>query len=107
MEKVRPWCGQRWDRGRLKNRTVAHNVTFLHGRCYFTSRCTVRCLHSTTVLALELFPTHRAVPQQRHRRRGAAGVVCGRLHLSCVVGARDGRRLHAELISRAITALMH
>jgi len=21
MEKVRPWCGQPWDRGRLKNRT--------------------------------------------------------------------------------------
>jgi len=26
MEKVRPWCGQPSDRGRLKNRTVSRNI---------------------------------------------------------------------------------
>ena len=29
MEKVRPWCGQPSDRGRLRNRTALHAV---HGR---------------------------------------------------------------------------
>ena len=26
MEKVRPWCGQPWDRGRLKNRAAMYDV---------------------------------------------------------------------------------
>jgi len=27
MEKVHPWCGQLWDRGRLRNRTGLHVLT--------------------------------------------------------------------------------
>ena len=30
MEKVRPWCGQPSDRGRLKNRTDNHSYTHTH-----------------------------------------------------------------------------
>ena len=32
MEKVRPWCGQPWDRGRLKNRTEQNSAILTEGR---------------------------------------------------------------------------
>ena len=41
MEKVRPWCGQPSDRGRLKNRNridvdVDVDICFVYVRCYPT-----------------------------------------------------------------------
>jgi len=34
MEKVRPWCGQPSDRGRLKNRTERPSPSLLRVRCF-------------------------------------------------------------------------
>ena len=51
MEKVRPWCGQRSDRGRLKNRTERY-------ACLFTpppGRRAEYCAERVCLLACSLY----------------------------------------------------
>ena len=48
MEKVRPWCGQPLDRGRLKNRTELHNLPYgmvavHYVICYVSVSCCTLC----------------------------------------------------------------
>ena len=55
MEKVRPWCGQPLDRGRLKNRTAL--FLFVFGDIYRAPRKPCQCVE---------FPVKRSVQVMLH-----------------------------------------
>jgi len=79
MEKVRPWCGQPSDRGRLKNRTGARREVLrsaclsrsvrLHSTASVSCRsrtCATRCVRSPCLKKSKCSPysiTERRVPE--------------------------------------------
>ena len=89
MEEVRPWCGEPWDRGRLKNR----NRTVTDRRTVLTTRSGAAAAAAAAAAAdMNLpFVTESAEPRLRPSATAARRRVYGECvtfsHLPCICGS--------------------